>query len=98
MRRIFKYSKLHYFFYLIYLVELIILLVVNFILEKSFTYCTNVHSYFEKGNKYIYIYIYIYKSQCFKEVYNFLCWATLIAVLGRMRPAGHGLDSPGLDT
>ena len=27
-----------------------------------------------------------------------LCWATLIAVLGRMRPAGHGLDSPDPDT
>ena len=25
-----------------------------------------------------------------------LCWATLIAVLGRMRPVGHGLDSPSL--
>ena len=26
-----------------------------------------------------------------------LCWATLIAVLGRMRPAGHGLDNPDLN-
>ena len=26
-----------------------------------------------------------------------LCWATLIALLGRVRPAGHGLDSPVLD-
>ena len=25
-----------------------------------------------------------------------LCWATLIAVLGRMRLAGHSLDSPDL--
>ena len=25
-----------------------------------------------------------------------LCWATLIAVLGRMRPADHGVDSPVL--
>ena len=25
-----------------------------------------------------------------------LCWATLIAVLGRMSPAGHGLNSPDL--
>ena len=25
-----------------------------------------------------------------------LCWAALIAVLGRMRPVGHGLDSPVL--
>ena len=40
----------------------------NFILEKNFTYCTNVHSYFEKGNKYISA----YKSQCFKEVYGFI--------------------------
>ena len=61
-----------------YVAELIILLLVNFILEKSFTYSTNVHSYFEKGNKYIST----YKSQCFKEVYDFLFWATLIAVLG----------------
>ena len=29
---------------------------VNFIFEKSFPYCTHVHSYFEKGNKYISIY------------------------------------------
>ena len=28
--------------------------------------------------------------------YMILCWATLIAVLGRIRPAGHGLDSPDL--
>ena len=53
-------------FFLSYIVELIILLLVNFILEKSFTYCTNVHSYFEKGNKYIST----YKSQCFTEVYD----------------------------
>ena len=25
-----------------------------------------------------------------------LCWTTLIAELGRIRPAGHRLDSPGL--
>ena len=24
-----------------------------------------------------------------------LCWATFIAILGRMRPMGHGLDTPG---
>ena len=64
----------------------------NFILEKRFTYCTNVHSYFEKGNKYIST----YKSQCFKGVYDFMP-ATLITVLGRMCPVGHGLDSPGLN-
>ena len=40
----------------------------NFILETSFTYCTNVHSYFEKGNKYIST----YKSLNFKEVYDFM--------------------------
>ena len=74
------------------IVELIILLLENFILEKSFTYFTNIHSYFEKSNKYMST----YKSQCFfKEVCDFM-WATLIAVLGRMRPAGHGLDSHGL--
>ena len=67
MRKFFKYSKLH-FFYLIYLVELIILLLVNFIFKKIFTYCSNVHSYFEKGNKYIST----HKSQCFKEVYDFM--------------------------
>ena len=26
-----------------------------------------------------------------------LCWAPLIAVLGRMKSAGHGLDSPVLN-
>ena len=82
----------NFFVFLSYIVELIILLLVNFILEKSFTYCTNVHSYFEKENKYIST----YKSQCFKEV-MILCWVTLIAVLGRMRPTGHGLDSPELE-
>ena len=66
-RRSFKYSKLHYFI-VSYIVELINLLLVNFILVKSFTYCTNVHSYFEKGNKYIST----YKPQCFKEVYDFM--------------------------
>ena len=66
----------------------------NFSLEKSCTYCTNVHSYFEKANKYVST----YKSQCFKEVYDFIvCWVTLIAVLGRMEPVGHGLDSPDLE-
>ena len=40
----------------------------NFILEKSFTYCTNVHSYFEKGNKSMST----YKSHCFKEAYDFM--------------------------
>ena len=40
----------------------------NFILEKSFTDCTNVHWYFEKGNKYIST----YKSQCFKKFYDFI--------------------------
>ena len=64
-RRIFKYSKLHYFF-LSYIVELIILLLENFIIEKNFTYSR--HSSFEKGNKYIST----YKSQCFKEVYDFM--------------------------
>ena len=64
----------------------------NFILEKSFTHSTDVHSYYENGNKYIST----YKSQCFKEVYDF-CWAALIAVLNRMRPAGHGLDSTDLE-
>ena len=41
--------------------------------KESFTYYTNVHSYFEKGNKYIST----YKSQRFKEVYDFMlhCWA-----------------------
>ena len=66
-RRIFKYTKLHYFF-LSYIVEFIILLLVNFIPKKSLTYWTNVHSYFENGNKYISA----YKSQFFKEVYDFM--------------------------
>ena len=67
-RKIFKYLKFHYFFLSYTFVELIILILVNFILEKSFTYCTNVHSYFEKGNNYIYT----YKSQCFKKVFDFM--------------------------
>ena len=25
--------------------------------------------------------------------YMILCWATFIAILGRMRPRGHGLDT-----
>ena len=40
----------------------------NFILERSLIYCTNVRSYFEKGNKYISI----YKSEFIKEVYDFM--------------------------
>ena len=44
------------------------MLLVNFIFEKSFTYCTNVQSYFEKGNKYIST----YKSQWVKEDYDFM--------------------------
>ena len=44
------------------------MLLVNFILEKNFKYCTNVHSYLEKGNKYNST----YKSQCFKEDYDFM--------------------------
>ena len=45
-RRKFKYSKLHYFFVsYIHSFELIILLLVNFILEKSSTYFTNVHKW-----------------------------------------------------
>ena len=58
----------NFIIFLSYIVELIILLLVNFILEKIFTYCTNVHSYFEKVNKYISA----YKSQSFKEVYDFM--------------------------
>ena len=75
-RRILKYSKLHYFF-LSYIVDFIILLLVNFILEKSFTYCTNVNSYFEKGNKYIST----HKSQCFNEIYDFILNNPLVALL-----------------
>ena len=26
--------------------------------------------------------------------FTILCWATFIAILGHMRPAGHGLDTP----
>ena len=76
--------------FLSYIVELVILLLVNFILEKSFTYCTNVLSYFEKGNKYTYLHINLNVLRKF----TILCWATLIAVLGRIR---HGLDGPGLN-
>ena len=54
-------------FFISYIVALIIFVLVNFILGKSFTYCKNVHPYFEKWNKYISA----YKSQCFKEVYDF---------------------------
>ena len=55
-------------FFILYSWAFIILLLVNFILEKSFTNSTNVYSYFEKGKKYIST----YKSQCFKEVYDFM--------------------------
>ena len=41
---------------------------VNFIIDKIFTYCINVHSYFEKVNKYIST----YKSLCFNKVYDFM--------------------------
>ena len=27
--------------------------------------------------------------------FTILCWATFIAILGCMRPVGHGLDTPG---
>ena len=47
------------------------LLLVNFILEKSFTYCTNVHWYFEKDNN--------ININVLRKV-MILCWATLIAV------------------
>ena len=84
--------NLHYFnFILSYLVELIILLLVNFILKKSYPYCTNVNPYFEKG---INICQHI-NLNVLRKFMN-LCWATLIAVLGRN--AVHGLDSPGLET
>ena len=42
-------NSITYFFYLVDIVELIVLLLVKFILEKSFTYCTKAHSYFKKG-------------------------------------------------
>ena len=73
-RRIFKYSKLHFF--LSYIVELIILLLVNFILEKSFTYCTYVHHISEKG---------INISLCFKEVYDFMLGHTHCSAGARVR-------------
>ena len=41
----------NFIIFLSYIVELIILLLVNFILEKRFTYCTNVHSYFKKKKR-----------------------------------------------
>ena len=58
----------NFIIFLFYIVGLIILLLVNFILEPSFTYCTNVHSYFIKANKYIST----CKYHCFKEVYDFM--------------------------
>ena len=66
------------------------MLLVNFNLEKSFTYCTNVHSHLKKWNKYIST----YKSQCFKEVYDFMLGHTLCSAGSQ---AACGLDSPGLN-
>ena len=57
----------------------------DFILEKSFTCCTNVHSYFEKENKYIST----YKSQCFPEVDDFMLGHTHCGAGPQC-----GLDSP----
>ena len=82
-----------FFFFFILYSELIILLLVNFILEKSSTYCTNVHSYFEKGNKY---YISLHINLNVLSKFMIIYWATLISVLGHMRSAGHRLDSPAL--
>ena len=62
----------------------------NFILEKSFTYCSNVHSYFEKGNEYIAT----YKSQCFKAEYDFMLGRTHCSAGPH---AASGLDSPDLE-
>ena len=87
-RRIFKYVfEISLFFFLSYIVELL----VNFILGKIFPYCTNAHSYFEKGNKYD---ISLHINLNILRKFMILCWATFIAALGRLRPAGHGLDSP----
>ena len=71
------------------IVELIILLLVNFILEKSFRYCTNVHSYIGKGNKYIST----YKSQCFKDVYDFMLYPTRCCA-GPHAPRGPRIGQP----
>ena len=68
-----------------------ILLLVNFILKKSFKYCTNVHSYFEKGNKYIST----YKFECFKEVHDFMLGHTHCSA-GPHPARGPRDDSPAL--
>ena len=36
------------------------------------------------------------KSHNILSKFTILCWATFIALLGHMRPTGHGLDTPGL--
>ena len=60
------------------------MLLVNFTLEKSFMYSTNVHSYFEKGNNYISTYTI---NLNVLRKFMIVCRATPIAVL----------DNPGLD-
>ena len=75
--------------FLNYIVERIILLSVNFILEKSFTYCTNAYSYFEKGYKYIST----YKSQCFKEIYYLMSDHTYSSA-GRHAARGPRVGQP----
>ena len=89
-RRIFKYSKLDYFF-LSYIIELIILLLVNLFLKKA---SRIVQLYIHISKKGINISLHINLNVLMK--FMILCQATPIAVLGRMRPAGHRLDSPPL--
>ena len=80
----------NFIFFLIYIVELIILLLVNFILKND--------------SRIVQIYIHISKTGINISLHNIinlnvlrkfkiLCWATLIAVQGRMWPSGHWLDS-----
>ena len=77
--------------------KLIILLLVNFLLEKSFSYCIKcvhlMHIHISKKGINISLDINLNVLRKFM----ILCWATLIEVLGRMRPAGQRLDSPGVN-
>ena len=70
IRRIFKYSKLQYYFYLMVYSRAYEFAFNDIYSWKKLHVLANVHSYFKKGNKYIST----YKSQCFNAVFDYICW------------------------
>ena len=90
-RIIFKYSKLHYFF-LSYKFEFIILLLWILFLQKV---SPIVQMYVHISKMWINISLHLNLNVLRK--FMILCLVTLIAALGRMWPAVHGLDSPSLN-